>query len=122
MTVAEAEAALRTHALSYPEAWEDHPWGSDAFKVRKKIFYSQGFYDSDEGRVFSLSMKLPDSKLDALALPFTEPSHYGMGKHGWVTSRFPPGSDVPVEILRAWIDESYRVVAPKKLVKLLDAS
>jgi hypothetical protein len=38
-----------------------------------------------------------------------------------VTSRFEAGEAVPLEILRAWLDESYRAVAPKAVVKQLDA-
>jgi len=68
-------------------------------------------FDAD---ALSLSTKLPHSREDALALPFTEPTHYGLGKAGWVTSSFKRGDDVPVGVLRDWIDESYRAVAPKR--------
>jgi len=33
-----------------------------------------------------------------------------------VTARFPRGKKVPVDILKLWIDESYRAIAPRKLV------
>ncbi len=33
-----AEAALREHALSYPEASEEFPWGERVIKVRGKVF------------------------------------------------------------------------------------
>jgi hypothetical protein len=33
-----AFGALLRAALSYPEAWEDHPWGETVVKVRKRIF------------------------------------------------------------------------------------
>ena len=42
-----------------------------------------------------------------------------VGKGGWVTARFGPRDDAPVEILKRWIDESYRAVAPRKLVAAL---
>jgi hypothetical protein len=32
-----------------------------------------------------------------------------------------PFAGVPVDVLRDWIEESYRIVAPKRLVALLDA-
>ena len=69
-----------------------------------------------------MSLKLVDSNFEALLLPFTEPTHYGMGKHGWVTSKFAAKASPPIKILRAWIEESYRAVALKRLVKELDAS
>ena len=32
----------------------------------------------------------------------------------------PAPDDTPLEMITAWIEESYRLVAPKKLVALLD--
>jgi predicted DNA-binding protein (MmcQ/YjbR family) len=40
-------------------------------------------------------------------------SQLGLGKAGWVTVRI--GADTPFEMLRQWVDESYRTVAPKAL-------
>ena len=52
-------------------------------------------------------------------LPFTEPTGYGLGKSGWVSAKFPPAEKLPLDLLKAWIDESYRAQAPKKLVASL---
>jgi hypothetical protein len=38
-----------------------------------------------------------------------------------VTSSFKRGDNVPVGVLKDWLDESYRAVAPKKLVSQLPA-
>jgi hypothetical protein len=38
-----------------------------------------------------------------------------------VTARFGPRQKPPLDLLRRWIDESYRAVAPKKLVAQLSA-
>lgn len=111
------EHALRDAALAYPEAHEDFPWGERALKVRGKVF----LFLSCDGARLSLSMKLPESRHAALTMPFATPTGYGLGKAGWVTSRFGAGEAVPLEILRAWLDESYRAVAPKAVVKQLDA-
>lgn len=105
-----AEAALRKQGLAYPEATEDFPWGHRALKVRGKAFV---FMSREAG--LSLSVKLPSSCAVALDLPFAEPTGYGLGRSGWVTARFAPGDHVPVEILRLWLEESYRAVAPKRL-------
>ena len=67
-----------------------------------------------------LSCKLPESCDEALGLPFTEPTEYGLGKSGWVTARFPENEAPPVAFLKAWIEESYRAQAPKRLVAELD--
>ena len=55
----------------------------------------------------------------ALMLPFVKPTGYGLGKAGWVSARFGAKDAIPEDMLRAWIDESYRAVALKKLVKAL---
>ncbi|MBE4750031.1 MmcQ/YjbR family DNA-binding protein [Corallococcus sp. ZKHCc1 1396] len=109
------EAVLREHALSYPGAHEDFPWGHRAMKVNDKTF----LFMTVEGEKLNLSAKLPDSKDAALTLPFTEPTEYGLGKSGWVTAHFGAASQVPVPVIKAWIDESYRAIAPKKLVSQL---
>jgi predicted DNA-binding protein (MmcQ/YjbR family) len=115
-TLDDCEQTLRAMALDYPEAHEDHPWGECAFKVRKKVFLFMSRLDG----VLGLSLKLPASHGQALKLPYTEPTGYGLGKHGWVSARFPPDSKPPLGMLRDWMDESYRAVAPKKLVSQLD--
>lgn len=108
---AAAEAALRAHALAKPEATEHFPWGERAIKVKGKVFL---FMYSDATQL-SLSTKLPESNGVALMLPFAQPTGYGLGKAGWVSARFDPASAPPVEMLCAWIDESYQAVAPAKL-------
>jgi len=80
-----------------------------------------GAYLSVEGDPFSISCKLPHSYAVALMLPFTEPTAYGLGKSGWVSAKFPDGK-LPLDMLKAWIDESYRAQAPKKLVASLAGS
>src|SRR5687767_14961780 len=78
--------ALRKHALTYPEATEDFPWGHSAMKVKGKAFAFISLH-SDE---VSISTKLPNSRDMAADLAFTEPTEYGLGKHGWVTSHLRP--------------------------------
>jgi len=36
-----------------------------------------------------------------------------------VSAHFEPSDDPPLDMLCAWIDESYRAIAPKKAVKTL---
>jgi predicted DNA-binding protein (MmcQ/YjbR family) len=113
-----AEAALRAFGLSYPEATEDFPWGERALKVGGKVFV----FMSREAPDLSLSVKLPASAEGALQLPFCEPTHYGLGRSGWVTATIGAGQKAPLDVLRSWIDESYRAVAPKRLVATLRAA
>src|SRR5882762_905544 len=108
---------LRAFALGYPEAYEEFPWGERVAKVKGKVFVFLGMDGDDLG----LSVKLPHSWMLALGLPFASPTGYGLGKAGWVTARFGKREKAPVDLLRSWIDESYRAVAPKKLVAALSA-
>jgi len=112
-----AQAALRKIALAFPEATEDHPWGESAFKVRGKVFVFVSLFDSK----LRATTKLPSSGRYALTQPFARPTGYGLGRSGWVTCTFAPGDDVPLDLLEDWIGESFRAVAPKKLVAAMDA-
>jgi len=108
---------LRSRALAYPETHEDHPWGESAIKVKGKTFV---FMRCDKAGM-GLSLKLPHSREFALEYPFTKPTPYGLGKSGWVTADFAPCEKPPLDILEAWIDESFRAIAPRKLVAAHDA-
>ena len=105
------KAELRAFALSLPEAWEDHPWGESVAKVGKKVFVFFGD-DADE-RARSFTVKLRESHDEASAMGWTADPGYGLGRGGWLTVN--PPEDVPDEMLRSWIVESYRAVAPKRL-------
>jgi predicted DNA-binding protein (MmcQ/YjbR family) len=112
------EVALRKHALEYPLAREDFPWEHSAFKVKGKVFLFMG-WDKEK---LGLSVKLPQSGKAALQLPFASPTRYGLGKSGWVSAQFKPGDAVPLEMLLEWVDESYRAIAPRKVVEKLGAA
>ena len=108
---------IRAFGLAYPGAHTKSPWpGHLDLAVNDKTFA----YLSIEGQPFGISCKLPQSHVAALMLPFTKPAGYGLGKSGWISATFddePP----PIEMLKEWIEESYRAQAPKKLVAALDA-
>jgi predicted DNA-binding protein (MmcQ/YjbR family) len=112
------EGELRRFALSFPEAREEFPWGHSAFKVKGKVFLFMSSGEKGESGL-SLSVKLPSSRAVALMLPFTEPTGYGLGRSGWVSASFPEGKEPPLPLLCEWITESYRAIAPKKLVAAL---
>src|SRR5207244_8841093 len=77
-------------------------------KVGKKIFVFFGRAGPD----LFVGVKLPRSLLFALTQGFVAKFGYGMDKSGWVAARFAKNDQVPVELLRGWIDESYEAVAP----------
>ena len=111
--------ALRERGLRYPGAHLKSPWpGHLDLAVKDKTFA----YLSLEGEPLGIGCKLPKSSAVALLLPFCQPTPYGLGKSGWVSAKFTDPSQIDVAMLEAWIDESYRAQAPKKLVKELEAS
>jgi predicted DNA-binding protein (MmcQ/YjbR family) len=111
-------AALRTFALALPGANEHFPWGERVVKVSGKVFV---FLGHDAGTDAGFSAKLPRSGAMALQLPICEPTGYGLGKSGWVSVHVRAGDVPPLPMLRSWIEESYRAVAPKKMIAQLDA-
>lgn len=109
--ISRAEAAIAKLAANYPEVTEDHPWGHSAFKVKGKTFLF--LYADGEG--LSLSVKLPESRKQALEHSFVEPTRYGLGKSGWVTARVSAASALPMAEVKAWLRESFAAIAPKSL-------
>jgi len=95
-----------------PEATEALPWGERVAKVNNKVFV---FLGQDMDPHFGFSVKLPTSKYTALALPFTQPTGYNLGKSGWVSAKLEPGAKLSFEQARDWVLESYCAVAPKAL-------
>jgi predicted DNA-binding protein (MmcQ/YjbR family) len=65
-----------------------------------------------------MGVKLTDSHEHALSTPDAEPSGYGLGKAGWVQVKLKGAAP---DVLEDWIEESYRNIATKTLVKELDA-
>jgi predicted DNA-binding protein (MmcQ/YjbR family) len=109
-----AFAAIRAHGLAFPEAEEDFPWGHTALKVRGKTF---GWLGDEDG--FSMTVKLPVSRDFAEVFDFASPAGYGLGRSGWISCRFAPGEEPDLALMKRWLAESYRAVAPKKLGALL---
>jgi predicted DNA-binding protein (MmcQ/YjbR family) len=105
---------LRAFGLAYPGAHTKSPWpGHLDLAVNDKTFA----YLSLEGDPLAISCKLPRTSDEALTLPFTKPTEYGLGKSGWVSAAFAEDQQIPVDLLKQWIDESYRAQAPKRLSK-----
>lgn len=105
---------LHARALDYPEAYEELPWGHPAIKVRKKTFVFCSALDSENP---GISVKLTQSRERALAHDSVSPMGYGLSKHGWCS--FSDLGAMPLEELFDYLDESYRAVAPKTLLRKL---
>jgi predicted DNA-binding protein (MmcQ/YjbR family) len=113
--VAGAREKLLDFALTLPETAKDRPWEDDVVvKVRGKIFVFLGPEGSRR-----ISVKLAESHAHALAIDGAQPTGYGLGRSGWVTVPL-RAQGVTLAVLRDWVEESYRIVAPKRLVAELD--
>jgi len=119
MRARDAEARLIAFAARFPEAWEDHPWDHTVYKVGKKIFVFFGGAAAPDD-VLSITVKLPISYEMALTLPYMSPAGHGLWKGGWAALRQRDGDEIDVETIKGWIVQSYRAVAPKKLLKQLE--
>ena len=108
-------AKVLAYALRLPEAYLDHPWGEDVVKVHGKVFAFMGTADgADPG----MSVKLSESREQALASPGATPAAYRLGRAGWVSVPF--AGAPPLDVLEDWVEESYRLRAPKRLAARLD--
>lgn len=124
MTVARDPLAVREEvrafALALPGAEEEFPWGESVVKVNKKVFVFLGVDDGSHPPGINVKLKDAEIHEHAMSVPGAEPAGYGLGKAGWV--RVPLAENTPAaEVLCEWVEESYRVIAPKRLIAELDA-
>ena len=112
---------VRAFALGLPAATEEFPWGESVAKVSKKVYVFLGVTDGSHPLGVTVKLKDEAAHAHALTFPGAEPSGYGLGRAGWV--RIPlEGRGAPAaELLCEWVEESYRAIAPKRLIAELDA-
>jgi len=106
---------LRNLCLALPEATEQETWGDPTFRVRGKIF---AMPKRGDGRI-SLWIKAPDGSQSILV--GADPERFFIppyvGPKGWVGVRLDDGPDW--EEVSALLRRSYRLIAPKRLAKLV---
>jgi hypothetical protein len=112
---------LRKLCLALPEAHEVEAWGEPTFRVRNKLFAMYAAPDNHHGggRPAVWCKAAPGNQ--ALMVR-AEPERYFVppyvGPSGWVgvwLDRSPDWAEV-----KELMDDSYRLVAPRKLVAVLD--
>lgn len=112
---------IRAFALDLPAAVEDFPWGVPVVKVDNgsswpPVFLWLGHRDADQPFVY---VKLTDSYDEAVEVAGATPTTIsGVGRYGRLTIPLPVDD---LDLLRDWVAESYRNVAPRRLVAALDA-
>jgi predicted DNA-binding protein (MmcQ/YjbR family) len=113
---------VRVFALGLPDAVEEFPWGESVAKVNKKVFVFLGVQDGSYPLGVTVKLKDETAHAHALACPGAEPAGYGLGKAGWVSIPLEQRGAPVAEVLCDWVEESYRVIAPKRLIVELDGS
>lgn len=98
---------IRALALSWPQAYEDAPWGFPVFKVgENKLFALM----ATEGEAVELTVKLTREEREiALELPGVRIASY-VGRYGWVTARVT--DEATLDNALEWLRESYWLKAP----------
>lgn len=121
-----ARERVRGFALELPGAYEDFPWGESVVKVNRKIFVflflghlvaGQG----DSPPTVTVKLTDPEAHAHAMSAPGALLTGYGLGRSGWVTIPLGEPGAPDADLLCDWVEESYRTIAPKRLVAELDA-
>ena len=101
---------LRRLALSFPETYEDEPWGHPVFKVAEnKMFASMSVQDD----CVSLTVKLTAEEREmAHLMPFVHQARY-VGRYGWITAEI--ADEEALDCALEWLRESYWLKAPSHL-------
>ena len=108
---------VRKICLGFPETSEKIAWGHPTFRVRDKIFATIGA-DADD-KVVTMTAKPPPGEQEALlaeGAPFFFPKYVGV--RGWIG--FVVDSKTDWKLVAELVEDSYREIAPKRLVAQLD--
>lgn len=108
-------ARVRGICLAYPETSETNSWGHPNFRAGRKTFVSLEHWQRRPTICFRLEA---EHVRELLREPQFVATPYGRGL--WV-SRFADGR-VPWRLVRALVDESYRLVATPRMLKALASS
>lgn len=101
---------VRALALSFPEAYEDEPWGHPVFKVADNRMFAA--MSTGEGAL-RLTVKLTAEEREiAMLFPFVSKARY-VGRYGWITAELTDGESL--EAALEWLRESYWLRAPAHL-------
>ena len=101
---------IRSVALSFPETYEDEPWGHPVFKVADNRMFATM---SEADGTLRVTLKLTAEEREiARLLPFVSRARY-VGRYGWITAEV--ADEEALEATLEWIRESYWLKAPARL-------
>ena len=108
--LADLAERLRELALSFPETYEDEPWGHPVFKVGDNSMFASMSVAEECVR---LTVKLtPEEREIAQLLPYVSRAAY-LGNWGWISAAI--ADEEALEAGLEWLRESYWLKAPKHL-------
>ena len=116
MRLSTIERKVTELALSFPEAYEDRPWGDfPVFKVpENKVF---GWAVSREESV-DVTVKLTAEEREiAHLLPYVRTASH-VGRYGWITAAVSDAESL--EAALEWLRESYWLKCPAQLRAAVD--
>ena len=102
---------LRKICLALPRATEKKTWGHPTFRVAGKIFCGS------DGKASAISFKVKkEDQADLVESDgrFTIAEY--VGRFGWVSMDLSGKKKVDWREVEAFVNESYRLIAPKKLL------
>ena len=116
MRAEEFTQRLREAALSFPETYEDEPWGHPVFKVGDNRMFAAMSIDED---VVHVTVKLTAEEREITQLlPYVRKAAY-VGRYGWVTADV--SDEETLEAALEWVRESYWLRAPAELRHAVEA-
>lgn len=107
---------VRTICFAYPEAVEAGGVGNPTFKVRTKIFAMRHQHHERWSLWCKAQPGVQHLLVDGDPTRFFVPPY--VGQHGWIGVYL--DTDLDWDHVADLIDDSYRMTAPKRLVKDLD--
>jgi predicted DNA-binding protein (MmcQ/YjbR family) len=98
---------VRALALSFPQTYEDAPWGFPVFKVGPNKLFA---WMTDGGDRVEVTVKLTAEEREIVELlPWVRRASH-IGRYGWVTVEIT--SDDTLDAALEWMRESYWLKAP----------
>jgi predicted DNA-binding protein (MmcQ/YjbR family) len=111
-------ARLRAICLALPHATEKEAWGDPTWRVGDRIFAMQkGNHDGGRPSVWFKGADGAQAMLVDADESFFVPPY--VGSKGWI-GFYLDGKRVAWPMLRSLVEESYRLIAPKKMLSRAD--
>ncbi len=112
-------ATLREMCLAYPQTSEDIKWENPVFLVHAKIFVLVSMRDDGRTSIWVKAGKgVQETFVGADPDRYFRPPYFG--PKGWLGIWVSPESHPIWPVIEDLIDESFRLVAPQRVVRLLD--